>query len=109
MDIKRQLIEYFIKKFEVIPDEEFGGGGLWEQCVLWHCGLRAYSDPTSEAIALLELFKGHEITLDAEQYVKWDAVYVVNDVGPGSDRPKGRILYKLNTLLNEKADRKNSF
>ena len=97
MDIKRQLIEYFIKKFEAIPDEEFGAGSLFDQCVLWHCGLRAYSNPTSDAIALLELFKGHEIILGEDRYVKWDAVYVVNDTGLGG-KPKERILNKLNSI-----------
>jgi len=100
MDIKRQLILYFIDKFEAVPDEDFGGSSLWNKCALWWCGLRAYSNPTSEAIALLELFKGHQIGLDPFDYVKWDAVYVVNDVGPG-DTPKIRILNKLNTLLDE--------
>jgi hypothetical protein len=97
MNIKGQLIEYFIKKFEVIPEEEFGDTTLWNQCVLWHCGLRAYSNPTADAIALLELFKGHPIELSEHGYISWDAVYVINDTGVGRT-PKERILNKLNSI-----------
>jgi hypothetical protein len=97
MNIKRLLIEFFIKKVEAIPAEEIGDTTLWNQCVLWHCGLRAYSNPTSEAIALLELFRESPIELGYYEYVDWIPVYVVNDTGHGHT-PKERVLNKLKYL-----------
>ena len=96
-DIKRQLIDYFIKKIEAIPSEEIGQGVLFEHCILWHCGMRVYHNGTAEAFALLELFKGHQVELNSDGYISWDAVYVVNDAGHGYT-PKERLLNKLNSI-----------
>lgn len=106
MNIKRLLIEFFIKKFEVIPDEDIGAGVLLEHCGLWHCGLRNYGNPNAEAMALLELFKEEPVELDSEGYIYWGAVWAVNDSGHGHT-PKERILNKLK-YLHEKTDREIS-
>jgi len=111
MDIKKALIEYFIKKFEVIPDGEIGQGDLMMHCPLWHCGLENYDNTTSEAIALLELCaKGDEwmyITEKGEKRFDWRYVYCAPDQGysPHDDKikipgatPKERIINYLKTI-----------
>lgn len=89
--------EYFIKKFEAIPDEEIGMGELDSHCALWHCGVRIEDDDddgeyivTPEAKALCELFA-------KDKEPSCSAVWSVNDnINGGS--PKERIL---NYLKNE--------
>jgi hypothetical protein len=101
MNIKRLLIEFFIKKFEPIPDEEIGVGVLFDHCILWHCGLREYRNPNAEALALLELFQGEPVELDSEGHIHWNAVFMVNDGRGEGHTPKERVLNKLNALNEE--------
>ncbi len=90
--------EYFIKKFEAIPDTEIGGGSLQDCCVLHHCGVvydGPFYVPTEESKALVMLFGG----------LKENHFQVVTDVNDGIDdyrkmgeTPKKRILNKLKSL-----------
>lgn len=89
-------VDYFIKKFNAIPESDIGVG-LSERCALWHCGVRlienvkgGYSG-TEESAALIKLFGGFRRT-------DFHAVYSINDIGPIGQQtltPKQRILNKL--------------
>lgn len=58
-------VNYFIKKFEAIPEELWIAGHLhWEDksCANGHCGMKNYSAPTEESMALREVFKSLQVT-----------------------------------------------
>jgi hypothetical protein len=94
--------EYFIKKFEAIPEDKLGSGCLNNKCALWHCGVREDINtdggwkPTEEANALIKLFGG---SIEENKW-GWEKVYHVNDGIDSSegDTPKERILNKLRSL-----------
>lgn len=88
--------EYFIKKFEAIPDKEIGMGELLQHCALWHCGVRLENGgytSTEESTALIKLFGGNH----PEEF---NRVYGINDSKDYSlgKTPKERILNKLKSL-----------
>lgn len=89
--------EWFIRKFEAIPDDEIRRGSLNKHCALWHCGVRLGEEdyvPTEEAIALIRLFGG-------EHDKQYSVVFNVNDNsfnGYEGATPKQRILNKLKSL-----------
>jgi hypothetical protein len=85
--------EYFIKKFEGIPENEIGSRYIENKCALYHCGINfSYSDTTKEAKALIKLFGGkHENDREA--------VWWINDMADElGASPKERILNKLKSL-----------
>jgi hypothetical protein len=90
--------EYFIKKFEAIPDNEIGALSIENHCALHHCGVEyncgGYKK-TDEALALLNLF-GNDDTDEPD----WSRVYDINDgnIGCYGGTPKERILNKLKSL-----------
>lgn len=100
--------QYFIDKFDAIPEDEIGTGSMTNKCALWHCGLREYDELTEEAAALIQLFGGKVqtshigIKVDASTTLLSDFCYVyeVNDNRPDSKgtTAKQRILTKLNSL-----------
>lgn len=54
-------VDYFIDKFEKIPEENWLENGCFQDgngrfCALGHCALRPWSRVTSEAVALNRLF-----------------------------------------------------
>lgn len=54
-------VNYFIKKFEAIPDEKWTCGVIYNRerdahCVNGHCGLKSYDKPTDESVALRKIF-----------------------------------------------------
>lgn len=85
--------EYFIRKFELIPDSLIGEGHLKNHCALWHCGVRSYaSDMGPEAKALADLLsqngEGDYIT-----------VFEINDGDEELGKtPRIRILNALKKL-----------
>lgn len=96
-------VDYFIQKFEAIPDEDWGVGVLergGKKCVLAICGVVHGEDgwqPTPEARALGGLF-GFE---------NWKSIYEINDGhhGPATKMwasnettPKARILAALQAV-----------
>ncbi len=88
--------EYFIKKFEAIPEEEIGKGSLCDHCALWHCGVVNYRKLTEEAIALNKLFIG---TNNHFVNSKYGHVISINDHRfEFGKTPKQRILNKLRSL-----------
>ncbi len=96
-------VDYFLRKFEAIPDEKWlvarmgcDGAG----CALYHCGgiYGPWSEQPREAKALMRLFGASEGDNDAEKFV-----YQINDNGRpvGENKvytqptPKARILAAL--------------
>jgi hypothetical protein len=97
-------IDYFIEKFEAIPDNEIGLGGLSKQCALWHCGVRLNTFATEESAALIKVFGAPS---------EWMRSYVfkVNDDTEGrfpGKSPKERILNRLKLLKNGNNDQEKS-
>lgn len=97
-------VEYFINKFEAIPDHEIGAVRLSAHCALWHCGLKnGEYVHTDESKALTILFGG-----DINDKSKgFPAVYTINDGGFAinerlGDTPKQRILNKLYQIRDGK-------
>lgn len=97
--------EYFIKKFEAIPDNEIGQGSLMNHCALHHVGVGIVDGKqtgeyysfmnvpyiTEESFALITLFGGEKPT-------DFNAIYAVNDDPHWGKTPKERILNKLKSL-----------
>lgn len=102
MEQQEYNIDYFIKKFEAIPDNEIGEVKLENHCALWHCGVQdsAYT-MTQEALALADILKPGNLLTDRQ---KWQIVTNLNDgsyLGDCShygDTPKERILNRLKEL-----------
>lgn len=90
--------EYFINKFQAIPEEDWGKGCVDNHCVLWHCGVRIDNQgdyiPTEESEALGELLGPKEIPDVLYR------VYRINDGAVGDEElsPKQRILNALNSI-----------
>lgn len=93
-------IDYFIKKFEAIPDNMWRTRDFTNEqgqcCVFGHCGLRKNNLHTwsEEAKALLNIF-----------YANGESAVTVNDYDDMSypePTPKGRILAALNKFKNKK-------
>lgn len=88
-------IQYFIDKFEAIPEDKWAMGGLGHNgihCVLGHCGVTPNGDDydgTDESKALCLIFGGAE-----DDY---PGVYRINDSGVGS--PKVNMLEALYSKL----------
>lgn len=91
---RRELLEYFITKFEAIPAEQWCGGSLKDEsgacCVMGHCGVTStpgYSwTPSPEIFALARAVD-----------LPWDGLWQINDVG-GS--PRKNVLQCLTTTLD---------
>ena len=98
----KDTIQYFIDKFEAIPEEEWTIGRLTDTetgacCALGHCGVREDENGkwvlTDEATKLLDIFGG----LKGPDEINFGAVYTINDchsMFPGNS-PKKRILNQL--------------
>ncbi len=94
-------LQYFILKFQQIPNKMWGTGNLDSKCVLYHCGMREYNKPTEESKALTKLMFGEEWM----DYKVWS----INDtsgkkMGYPQNTPKERIL----AFLYELRDGKNA-
>lgn len=48
-------VDYFINKFEAIPEEEIKVGSIENHCSLWHCKCEDYVHITEEAQSLIKL------------------------------------------------------
>lgn len=96
-------VDYFLRKFEAIPDEKWATGSMGHDgkgCALFHCdGVYGQWDQHStETKALMRLFGATEGDNDAEKFV-----YQINDNGRpvGENKvyqqptPKARILAAL--------------
>lgn len=90
-------VDYFIKKFEAIPEYDFGSGSISSHCIYWHCDYTC-SYKGQIANALTEIFdKAFGIIPDRngnKQYF----VYEINDgFNPSYQQPtpKQRILAAL--------------
>lgn len=90
--------EYFIKKFEAIPENEIGKCAIHKHCALYHCGVRTsdnecdgYEKPIpAEAKQLAILLGGDEDLYN---------VYIINDKGNDNEcTAKQNILNALKSL-----------
>lgn len=83
-------VDYFINKFESIPEDEWYEGAYQyneKHCALGHCGAASDDHPTKEAVALKMLFGN-------KHYV----IQTINDGGHeqyNQPTPKQRILAAL--------------
>jgi len=86
---KKYTKEYFVKKFEAIPEEEIGRGDLDKHCALYHCGVTSSPNynHTEESKALAILLGGDEDFMN---------VWEIND--DRDDIPKNNILNALKLL-----------
>ena len=91
-------VDYFIKKFEAIPEDEWttGSNGWYGHdgkfCAEGFCGCGSGNNKTQELFSLIDLFK---VVLPNQ---KNDVVYLVNDGRLNDylqDHPKQRILAAL--------------
>lgn len=95
-------VDYFIKKFEAIPESEIGSCNLQNHCALWHMGVRFYANDeiTEEVKALANLFAPFAEPIDEHERLRaFPHVYIVADGTRGNDRfgnsPKARLLNAL--------------
>lgn len=89
--------EWFIRKFEAIPDKKIGKGSLSNNCGLYHCGVRFGEMDytiTEEAAHLIRLFGGET---DTDYPVVYDVNDNLNKKYEGAT-PKQRLLNKLKSL-----------
>lgn len=104
--------QYFIDKFEPIPDKLWITGSLGEEeehCAMGHCGTRSSDTITEETRALAQLFKPLFLPqfLDTQNInIDYLIIYSINDNSNihylhtklTSKTPKGRILEALKSL-----------
>lgn len=100
-------IDFFVRKFERIPDELWTVGKFTEgkkHCALGHCGASEYHDDTEEANALTWLFQDHGFDVArVNDGVTWDNIEGMNMSQLG-DTPKERILNALSLIASEALD-----
>ena len=83
---KYNIVDHFIEKFKAIPTDKWTVGMFFsmfdssKRCALGHCGIKSFSDSSTEAIQLSELFNKY---LNIE-------VYKIND-------SSGKYFYNFNT------------
>lgn len=94
-------VDYFLNKFDAIPDEMWCCGGFsWggKMCALGHCGVTHYSSPiTPESLALARLFNenlGVDVARvnDANSELLYNNLSKLVELG---DTPKERIISAL--------------
>lgn len=96
--------EYFIEKFEAIPEDRWATGSLENyrgcRCALGHCGVLDLFKLTPEAVALAQILR--PVASQVDTYVGTDearVVYAVNDrdyeFGDLGSSPKERIINAL--------------
>lgn len=109
--MKKYDVDYFIKKFEAIPEEKWYQGTYFNEdktafCALGHCGQKDYKH-TKQSIALINIFKKADKALNVYNvndgnYNWYSDVYIEGfrdfNIYLG-DTPKERIL---NALYNIK-------
>jgi hypothetical protein len=100
-------VDYFIAKFEAIPEEMWITEDLWTEngcCALGHCGARRLSEVEDlpEAAALVSIFKPHISRYNNDMCDDTEAVWCVNDQkginGYNQPTPKQRILAALRDI-----------
>lgn len=109
-------VDYFIEKFEAIPEEKWTTGELVREggcmCVLGHCGLsdpvKDYVNPTAEALALGNILLQHDrikarTREDISEGPAIEACWQLNDSGHDiygftEPTPKQRILAALRDI-----------
>lgn len=102
-------VDYFIKKFEAIPEDKWCTGSLGgngKHCALGHCGMTRTIDATYEATMLAELFVKYLRVHKFEYDWVFHTVYPINDskLKYNLPTPKQRILAALHDIkkLQEK-------
>lgn len=93
-------VDYFIKKFEAIPEDNWITASLYDPeigcCVLGWCGVRSLRYHTSESRALASLLGIHPNTL----YRINDGIADYKHLRMTLETPKQRILAALNNAKN---------
>lgn len=88
--------QYFIDKFEKIPEDKWCTKYFQEDdkhCVLGHCGVKNTAILTEEANKLIDLFFNHKIYIT---HVNDGLINEYND-----PTPKQRILHALKDILEK--------
>lgn len=83
--------QYFIDKFEAIPDDEIGRVSIDNHCALWHCGAENYAE-TEESMALALLLN----PLAETEIQRIETIFRINDFDRRN--PKQNILAALRNL-----------
>lgn len=87
-------VNYFIKKFEAIPEEKWTTGAFEDECgckcALGHCGYTESGLESQEGIELTRLLKHRAAAINDGGQPKYD-----------QPTPKQRILAALNDVKNE--------
>jgi hypothetical protein len=102
-------VDYFIQKFEAIPDEKWCQGWVekptGERCALGHCGVkseRSFWTHSEEALALGKILRPFVLPNHSDEECGRDdyytAVYLVNDRQRFGCTPKARILGALRDI-----------
>lgn len=94
MTMNNYDIDYFIRKFEAIPDAQIGIG-FRNHCVLWHCNATIHPQTTvyelsDEAMALAKIIN--------PDYPSAYNVWAINDGLSRGNSPKDRMLLRLYAL-----------
>lgn len=93
----KYTVQFFIDKFEKIPENDFGQSCLHNHCALWHCGVRESDNDefggytrTDESFALAKLLNPKHKNYGYIETI----IYSINDSAPQST-PRARILAAL--------------
>lgn len=113
--------EYFINKFESIPEHLWTTGAISDQkgdagCALVHCGVDKYYIRNEEAAALAILFLPFLNRMHMHGGWYPHAVYAINDAAAGlyrkgtikivtADTPKERVLQLLYHIKGQEANK----
>lgn len=97
-------LNYFIKKFEKIPEEQWGtevyDDDNGHKCAFGHCGAYSHRDQTKESIALRHIDMTYLDSLTLTE---------INDGAKGAEiygsTPKERVVNYLKSLRDEKENK----
>lgn len=94
-------IDYFIKKFQSLPPNAIGQGGIKDHCALFHCGLQDQAEHSDESEQLAVYFR--PLFLDIPYGENNAIIYHVNDATYSrhwiDDTRTGKYDSKLNHKL----------
>lgn len=94
-------LDYFIKKFESLKDEEVGKYGLENKCALYHCGAEIDIDINPyEYLIFIETISFAKLLYPYKN--NRSAVNAVYDLNDHSKNPRQTILNKLYELKSQK-------
>lgn len=107
-------VDYFIEKFEAIPEEKWIKGGTYDfagtgnHCVLGHCGIKNMHDKVrlnDEQKALFKIFGASTNYMYKGRNMgpNWSKVYEVNDKGTSKLSAKKNVIEFLKSVKHKQA------